>query len=145
MSSEPHTLRACFFQKDCVRTISIVNALGCQNIPQTYLKHLQGTLRTHFNQKTLKSVYSFSENLSRTSYTTLCVYVVKLKVLPSTIFLGKITKLTFPSSFVVSNILNLLNLALHSSFSEGFFTYLSLLATWFISVCKAECFLVKIC
>ena len=31
---EPHTLPACFFQKECARAISIVSALGCQNTPQ---------------------------------------------------------------------------------------------------------------
>ena len=32
--SELHTLRVCFLQKECARTISIGSALGCQNTPQ---------------------------------------------------------------------------------------------------------------
>ena len=39
-SSESHTLRACFFQKEYARKISIVSALGCQNTPEIYIKHL---------------------------------------------------------------------------------------------------------
>ena len=42
--SEPHTLSACFFQRECARTITIVNVLGSQNTPQISLKHLQGDL-----------------------------------------------------------------------------------------------------
>ena len=35
--SETHTLRVCFFHKECARVISTVSAFGCQNAPQITL------------------------------------------------------------------------------------------------------------
>ena len=138
---EPHTLLACFFQSN--------QYSKCSWMPE-HITYLTKTLAGRFlerilTKKTLKPVvlgfFYLLPKVEQKLHNTLRL-CYEIESFSKNSFLWKITKLTFSSSFVVNEFFWI---SLRNSFGANYFTCLSLLSAWCISLYKVKGFLVNIC
>ena len=128
---EPHTLRACLFKKECANN----QYTRCSCVPE-HTANLTKILAVRCSdQKTLKPVVLwFFQNLSRSTL-RLCY---EIQSFIKNAFLWKITKTVFVGSFIINEFFESRQVT-----AKSFFSVLSLLTIWFISVYKVKIFFSK--